>query len=291
MNKIIKKIITIFIVIILTFNNVILCLNQSINKLIIDNYLKEEIQNLSLTGLIESDELKDNITMKKIKRHLDILYAITDIIDIPKEKVTTLIDSKISKDIVYKVILNIIDSIRNNEQEVLFNIDDYNSIVDDNLEIILKEKKINLSPKEEAILSKLLKEVGKNILKDIPTTKVILDDMSNNEKIFIRILINDNYSVIITINIILMLILFVINWNRNYFIKLSIVSGISASILFIINFVLHSLTYACDSEWQFMANLITYLKSSILFSATIFLVITFSLIFIYIAVKRNKLAK
>ena len=60
------------------------------------------------------------------------------------------------------------DYIKTDVDKPLFSINEFNAIIDENIDSNLDEKKISINFIKKKLLVKTLKYVGKNILKDIP---------------------------------------------------------------------------------------------------------------------------
>ncbi len=288
MNRRIKIIISYFILGLVTVFTYLLIINVSSKSLYNPIYIKKELSHISVTEIINSSIFDDNPKMQNIRKDLNSLYSVADILDIPRDKITGLINSKISTDVITRIVINITDTLITGNKKALFDINDYNKIVDDNLELILNEKNVQLSSDEKKLLSKILKEVGEKIIKDVPSTELVLDKVDGNTLDIIRILISKQFKYfLIVMDIILLIILICLNLNRNIFKYLLYSLFLLLALLLVTSILIYHIANIFNNEWLFIKRFILYFNYNIIMSMLYILVFIIILFVIRCIMKRK----
>ena len=204
-----KKILTIILTLVLTINTSLCLLNVSINNLVNDKYISDKVYEIDFVDTINNSNDKN---IKKVRKNLDILYAITDIINIDNEKIDSIINSKITRDTVITVVHNIYDSIKYDKEEDLITVKDYRTIVDNNIDYINNNLKLNLDIPKKLILKEALYKVGDKVIKDVPTTGSITNEMNRTSYNLLHILLSSNTVIVcIILELVVVGILYLIN--------------------------------------------------------------------------------
>ena len=239
-------------------------------------YLEKELSNISVTDIINSHIFDSNNHIRKIRKNLDSIYSVADILDIPDDKITEIINSKISTDILTKIIININDTLVTGNKKELFNINDYNHIVDDNIDLITKEINLELSYEEKIILTKILKEVGEKTIKDIPDTNSVIERIDSYKLNIIKLVINNQVRHnLIIIDAILFLILLCLNLNCNILKILFKGLMILLVLLLITSIFVANIANMFNDEWLFIRRFILYFNYNIILNIIYVVIITF----------------
>ena len=239
-------------------------------------YLEKELSNISVTDIINSHIFDSNNHIRKIRKNLDSIYSVADILDIPDDKITEIINSKISTDILTKIIININDTLVTGNKKELFNINDYNHIVDDNIDLITKEINLELSYEEKIILTKILKEVGEKTIKDIPDTNSVIERIDSYKLNIIKLVINNQVRHnLIIIDAILFLILLCLNLNCNILKILFKGLMILLVLLLITSIFVANISNMFNDEWLFIRRFILYFNYNIVLNIIYVVIITF----------------
>ena len=251
-------------------------------------YLEKELANISIIDIINSSKFDNDSNIQKIRKNINSIYSVADILDIPKEKITEIIDSKISTDIITKIIINITDTLVTGNKNELFNIDDYNYIVDNNIDLITSEINLNLNDEEKFILTKILKEVGEKTIKDIPSTDLVLKKIDSYKLNIIRIIISERIRYILAIvDAILLSILVFLNFNRNIIKYLLKSLFVLLSVLLITSIIVYKSTYIFNNEWLFIKRFILYFNYNVIMGMIYSAILIFILLCINYIIKRK----
>lgn len=288
MKKQIKISISYFILVLFTICTYLLIINISSKDLVKPEYLEKELANISVTNIINSHVFDNDKDIQKIRKNINSIYSVADILNIPADKITEIINSKISTDIITKIVINITDTIVTGDKKELFNLTDYNQIVDNNIDLITNEINLNLSYEEKIILTKILKEVGEKTIKEVPSTDLVLDKIDSNKLNIIRIIISKHIRYILVVfDIILLSILVFLNLNYNiikYLLKSLFVLLIG---LFVTSIFVHKSADIFNNEWLFIKRFIFYFNYNVIISMIYIAILIFILLFINCIIKRK----
>lgn len=288
MIKKIKISVSYFILVLFTICTYLLIINISVKDLVEPKYLEKELANISIIDIINSSKFDNDSNIQKIRKNINSIYSVADILDIPKEKITEIIDSKISTDIITKIIINITDTLVTGNKNELFNIDDYNYIVDNNIDLIISEINLNLNDEEKFILTKILKEVGEKTIKDIPSTDLVLKKIDSYKLNIIRIIISEHIRYILAIvDAILLSILVFLNFNRNIIKYLLKSLFVLLSVLLITSIIVYKSTYIFNNEWLFIKRFILYFNYNVIMGMIYSAILIFILLCINYIIKRK----
>ena len=288
MIKKIKISVSYFILVLFTICTYLLIINISAKDLVEPKYLERELANISIIDIINSSKFDNDSNIQKIRKNINSIYSVADILDIPKEKITEIIDSKISTDIITKIIINITDTLVTGNKNELFNIDDYNYIVDNNIDLITSEINLNLNDEEKFILTKILKEVGEKTIKDIPSTDLVLKKIDSYKLNIIRIIISERIRYILAIvDAILLSILVFLNFNRNIIKYLLKSLFVLLSVLLITSIIVYKSTYIFNNEWLFIKRFILYFNYNVIMGMIYSAILIFILLCINYIIKRK----
>ena len=206
-----KKIITIILTLVLAFNTSLCVLWVSTNSLVNNNYIKEKVYDVDIVSSINNSN-DDNL--KRVQQDLAILYTITDMINIDNEKVNNIINSKIAKDTLTKITINIYEAIKFDKEVEIISIDDYQNIVNDNIDYLNDSLKLKLDDTGKKVLRETLYLVGNKIIKDVPSTGSITSSMSPSSYFLLHILFSSS-TIFILIIIELLIICIITIMYRN----------------------------------------------------------------------------
>lgn len=288
MIKKIKISVSYFILVLFTICTYLLIINISAKDLVEPKYLEKELANISIIDIINSSKFDNDSNIQKIRKNINSIYSVADILDIPKEKITEIIDSKISTDIITKIIINITDTLVTGNKNELFNIDDYNYIVDNNIDLITSEINLNLNDEEKFILTKILKEVGEKTIKDIPSTDLVLKKIDSYKLNIIRIIISERIRYILAIvDAILLSILVFLNFNRNIIKYLLKSLFVLLSVLLITSIIVYKSTYIFNNEWLFIKRFILYFNYNVIMGMIYSAILIFILLCINYIIKEK----
>lgn len=288
MIKKIKISVSYFILVLFTICTYLLIINISAKDLVEPKYLEKELANISIIDIINSSKFDNDSNIQKIRKNINSIYSVADILDIPKEKITEIIDSKISTDIITKIIINITNTLVTGDKKELFNLTDYNQIVDNNIDLITNEINLNLSYEEKIILTKILKEVGEKTIKEVPSTDLVLDKIDSDKLNIIRIIISKHIRYILAIvDAILLSILVFLNFNRNIIKYLLKSLFVLLSVLLITSIIVYKSTYIFNNEWLFIKRFILYFNYNVIMGMIYSAILIFVLLCINYIIKRK----
>lgn len=288
MIKKIKISISYFILVLFTICTYLLIINISSKDLVKPEYLEKELANISVTNIINSHVFDNDKDIQKIRKNINSIYSVADILNIPDDKITEIINSKISTDIITKIVINITDTLVTGDKKELFNLTDYNQIVDNNIDLITNEINLNLSYEEKIILTKILKEVGEKTIKEVPSTDLVLDKIDSDKLNIIRIIISKHIRYILVVfDIILLSILVFLNFNRNIIKYLLKSLFVLLSVLLITSIIVYKSTYIFNNEWLFIKRFILYFNYNVIMGMIYSAILIFILLCINYIIKRK----
>lgn len=288
MNKSIKKFISYFILVTSTIFTYVIIVNYSSQYLYNPTYIEKELEHISVTDIINSSIFDKDSKMLKIRKNIDSIYSVADILDISKDKITGLINSKISTDVITKIVVNVMDTLITGHKQELFDINDYNQIVDNNLDLILTEINLNLSYEEKLILSKILKEVGEKIIKDVPSTDLVIEKLDSHTLTIIKLISSKQVrDVFIIVDIVLWIILIFLNLNRNVLKYLLKELLVLLGVLLVTVLIIFKFSKTFNNEWLFIRRIILYFNYNLIINMIYIVMTVFVLFVIHCMIKRK----
>lgn len=280
----IKNKIIIFISIILIIVNILLILSVSTNDVLKEEYIENEINKTSVHDLIYSEKFDSSDLIKKVRKHLDTIYSISDVLDID---INSIVESNVFKEVLAKIYLNVINSIKDNNNIPLFNIEDYNDITSKNIDLVLEDKNIKLSITQKNLLVSTLEKIGIKILKDIPDTNSVTKSIPKYKYNTIHFITNNNVrNILITLDIIFLLILIVTRHSINVLKDIFRISIVLIVSLVVINVYLNIYSSRYINEFNFINRMFKYYNYTIFIYELLILVIAITTLFIYNIIKK-----
>lgn len=250
-------------------------------------YIEKEVPKISVKAVLYSSKFDNNYNVRKVRNHLDTVYSVYDILNLDQTKIDKLIDSKISKSVITKMSINIMNSLKNDTNYELFNIDDYNNLVDENIDDVVKIDIPIIGDIGKKKITDSVKDAGDKIIKDIPDTYAVTKKISSSRKFIIYVLTNENVrNILLMLDIIVIAILFYLHKSINLLLELSKLMILTDCILLIFNmlFIIYASKYS--GEWLFIKRCINFYNYSIIYNEFIFLIISVVFIIIFKMIKR-----
>ena len=283
----IKKTVNIVVNIILIIINVLLILNISSYNVMSEAYIEKEVPKISVKNVIYSSKFDNNYNVRKVRKHLDKVYSVYDILNLDESKIDKLIDSKISKSIMTKVSINIMKSLRDDTNYELFDINDYYNLVDENIDDVVKIDIPIIGDIGKKKISDSVKDAGDKIITDIPDTSTVTKKMKSSRKFIIYMLSNEDVrSVLLMLDIIFIVVLFFLHKSINILLETSKLMILTDCILLVFNmlFVIYASKYS--GEWFFIRRAVNFYNYSIIYNEFIYLICAVIFIFMYKIIKR-----
>lgn len=283
----IKKKINLIVNIMLVIINVLVILNISSYNVMSDAYIEKEIPKVSIKSVIYSSKYDNNYNMRKVRSSIDKIYDVYDLLNMDESKIDNLIDSKIFKSIMTKISINVMKSLRDDTNYVLFNINDYNNLVDENIDNIIKIDIPVIGDIGEKKIKKSLKDAGSNIIKDIPDTYTLTKKIPKSRKVIIYILSNENVrNILLVLDIIFIAILFLLHKSINILLEASKLMILTDCILLIFNILFMLYASSFKDEWIFIKRALNFYNYSIVYYEFIYLIVSGLFIASYKIIKR-----
>ena len=285
----VKKRISIILCILFVLNSFIITLNISSKDIIKEEYIQKQINNnVSIIDIIYSKKFDKNKSIIKIRDNINSIYDIANFLNIDTSKMDTILESNIFKTTFTKISMNIINSIKDDKYYKLVNEDDYDSIIEENIDDLLNKIDIKLLKSFREPIVKLLRKIGSDVIEEIPTTEKVFKKMPNYKKKFINIILNDNLkNIMITINILILAVLIYLNRNYKLLLNLSYVIISIILLLFISNIYLVVYSNKYINEWIFVNNIIKHSNYNIIFYEMLLIFIMSILLSIYEIIKKS----
>ena len=279
----IKKIINIIII----FINILLVLNISSIYIFSDEYIEKEISKVSINDILYSSKFDNNYKVIKIRKSINLTSKVLDILVLEHTTIEELINSDISNSIVIKISINMKNSFKNNKNYSLFNIDDYNEIVDKNIDKIISNDLPIIGSEGKKIVSDSIKKLGNKIIDDIPDTDSITNKIPVYRKVIIFLLSNEKVRTCLVIfDIIFVIILVLMHKSIKVLLDISKDILISSLLLLIINIMLFKYASSFNSEWSFIGRCLTYYNYSIIYNEVILIILSIVFIVSYKVIKK-----
>ena len=252
-----------------------------------EQYIEKEVPKISMKEVLYSSKFDNNYNMRMVRKHLDTIYSVYDILHLDESKIDKLIDSKISKSILTDVSINIMNSLKTNTDCELFSIDNYDKVVDDNIDDVIKIDVPVIGDIGKKKIKNSVKSVGSKILKDIPSTSKITSKIPKIKRIIIYMFSNDNVrNILLILDIILIAFLIFLNKSLDILLDFSKLIIATDCILFTFNilFALYASHYT--DEWLFIKRAINFYNYSLIYNELLFLIVSIILIILYKLIKR-----
>ena len=183
--------------------------------------------------------------------------------------------------------MNIINSVKDNKDYIMFNNDDYNNIVDRNIDEVLEDIDIDVLIEHKDLVVKVLDEIGSKALSDISDTKKVREKIPSELSSMLYLISNDNVrSVLIIIDVMLIIFLLVLDFSVNIFSKLAKILLFTIPLLIVVNIILYNYSLQFVNEWYPVNRVINYYNYSIISYEAIFVVIAISMYLIKIIIKK-----
>lgn len=283
-----KEIVRYLFIILISFLNIILLFNYSSYEVTSEKYIKNSIEeNTNIIDIVYSKKFNKNKTIIKVRKKVDKIVSIGKLInkeDIIKQDI---LNSTISKQIVSTMAINIVNSIRDNKYYSLYELDDYYYLLDNNIDNIIESANIPLLYNFKSNILDILKDLGEDIIKDIPSTYKITKRIPNYKYNIMHYVINyNNRKILISIDIIL-LILLIILYRNKIINNLIIILIISIIFTFIIQIYLLTISNSYINEWSFIKIMFKdYINKTV--TLNIFMIIILIIISSYKVIKNKK---
>lgn len=283
-----KEIVRYLFIILISFLNIILLFNYSSYEVTSEKYIKNSIEeNTNIIDIIYSKKFNKNKTIIKVRKKVDKIVSIGKLInkeDIIKQDI---LNSTISKQIVSTMAINIVNSIRDNKYYSLYELDDYYYLLDNNIDNIIESANIPLLYNFKSNILDILKDLGEDIIKDIPSTYKITKRIPNYKYNIMHYVINyNNRKILISIDIILFILLIILYRNK-IINNLIIILIISIIFTFIIQIYLLTISNSYINEWSFIKIMFKdYINKTV--TLNIFMIIILIIISSYKVIKNKK---
>lgn len=253
-------------------------LNLSTKNVVKEKYISEQInKNVSIIQLIYSKSFDKNEEIVDIRKKIRRLYTVNSFFNVDEKQLDRIINSKIFKDTFVKISMNIINSIKDNSDCPIFNIDDYNYIVDNNIDRVLDEINIDVLKNNKETIVKILKDIYDNHFDDIPHTKDVKKYIKGYN--IIHFVTNENIRIILIIlDIICLITLILIEYNISVLLTLSKIIICCTGMFIITNIIVYTYSMSFINEWSFIKHIINYYNNTIIYYEIIFN--TFLILFI-----------
>ena len=272
-----KKRLIIIISSLLVIINYLLLLNIGSKTVFREESIRNTIyKEASITDLIYSKKFDNNDTINKYRKNIILIYTITDLFNVEKEKIDQIVESNIFKEVLVRILINIINSIKDDKQYQLFSINDYNNIVDGNIDDVLNKINLNKNSNLKTVIVTILKRIGSKSFDDVSTTNKVVDNIPNYKVNIIHIIFNNNIMIILlVIDILLLGLLFIISKEYKYIISIITILSI---LLLLTNLYLLYLGNRYNNEWHFIKTIINKYNSNIcIYTITCFIIFIISL--------------
>lgn len=273
-----KKRLIIIISSLLVIINYLLLLNIGSKNIFREENIRNTIyKDASINNIIYSKKFDNNNTVNKYRKNIRLIYTITDLFNVEEEKITQIIESNIFKEVLVRISMNIINSIKDNIQYKLFNITDYNNIVDNNIDDVLDKINLNTNSNLKKVIITILKRIGYKSFDDVSTTNKVIDNIPNYKVNIMYIVFNSNIRfILLVIDILLLCLLIII--SKDCKCVISIISLLSI-LLLITNLYLLYLANRYNNEWYFIKSIINKYNSNIcIYTITCFTIFIISLL-------------
>lgn len=235
-----------------------------------------KIQNSSATSE-EKSEIADiiNSAYEEAENH-----------GISGELVDTIFDSNEVKQFLGKIVGTTTDNIINNNKEKSVTSEDFNQLIDDNIDKWIKESNIDISDSKKEVLVIRMKSVGKGIVENLPISENIVENIDQDYLNIIQFIFSFKVKLIlISISLISLVSLILLNRKKSTWLLYSGFSTLLTSIgLISISIIIFDIiTYILKGyNLSFMISAFSNtLSKNVMITGFIFLIISLILFTIY----------
>ncbi len=281
---------TICVSILLVITICIFCISSFATK---ENIIKKMKQTDLLTEVKKIKNSGSSNKNSKLTNAIEDMYSLAEQFNVDEKVVDTIINSKITKEIIGSAIGNLTDyAINGKNTKILSEQDTYN-IISDNLDDLLKENNItiNVSQKE-----KFLREIKKqlpDIIKLVPNSKNLLGTNYNKKIKTIQKIFSKNTKILLVTLLLITIIITIILKKENYawVNNISVALLLSGLITIGLSLLLPSIIVTSMSEADislFASSLTDFIAKPILYSGITTIIISIILFIIYKNIQKLK---
>ena len=279
----IKKKFIIIISIILVLNSFLIIVNRSANNILKDDFISKKISdNVSIKRIIYSKRFKKNKAILNLRNDIDTLYTLFDTAKVDKEIIDKILESKIFKETFTMISLNYLHSLRDNKYYKIFDLDDYEKIVDNNIDELLEDIGIDVLKIFKRPIVSVLKKMGTDIVDGVPTTEKAIKSLPLYKRTIIKLILSETiYISLIIISVILFILLIIIKLNYSIISSLILINIGIILLLSGSSFILTFIIGKYNNEWSFIGKILNSIDNKMLFYQTGLGLITLFMIIVY----------
>ncbi len=209
MKTILNQIITI------VFSVVLFCL---IMIILISNFftvetMQKNFQNIDVVHEIKKIQNSTTAgTSAEVADLIDTAYTEAENHGIDKELVNTIFNDKETKNFLGLLVGTTTDYVINGKKEDIPTSEDFNKLLDDNIDRWIKESGISISDTKKEVLLIRMKSMSSGIIDNIPNYNTVKNTVNNNVLTTIKLIFSENIKIALSIlTITLIIILYLIN--------------------------------------------------------------------------------
>lgn len=279
----IKKKFIIIISIILVLNSFLIIVNRSANNILKDDFISKKISdNVSIKRIIYSKRFKKNKAILNLRNDIDTLYTLFDTAKVDKEIIDKILESKIFKETFTMISLNYLHSLRDNKYYKIFDLDDYEKIVDNNIDELLEDIGIDVLKIFKRPIVSVLKKMGTDIVDGVPTTEKAIKSLPLYKRTIIKLILSETiYISLIIISVILFILLIIIKLNYSIISSLILINIGIILLLSGSSFILTFIIGKYNNEWSFIGKILNSIDNKMLFYQIGLGLITLFMIIVY----------
>ncbi len=227
---------------------------------------------------------------------IDEMYSLASQFSVSEEVVDSIIDSKITKQIIGDAVGNITDYVVNGKDTKAFSEDDIYNLVNDNLDDILESSNVSM---DEGQKEKFLREVKKqlpDIVEVIPTSESLANSGYNFEINMVQEFFSTNVKVILCVGLVICALIVIIlkrnnfEWCADLGVTLLISGLVIMGISLLVPSVVVDMIGATDLS-LFASSITDILTKPILYSGTIILVLAIIFLIFYKVMEKRSFKK
>ena len=275
-----KRRLILIISILIVINTFVIILSKCTTEVVTDENITKQINNnVTVSKIIYSKKFNKNKSILQLRDNIDLLASINESTE---NKVDKILNSKIFKETFNKIALNYIHSIRDNKYYKIFDIDDYEKIVDDNIDELLNNIDIDLLKVFKKPITNIIKKMGTDITDEISTTEKAIKKVPHYKRSIIQILMNKTLTnVLLIIDISLLILLVVLRLNFSVISNIILIN-ISLIVLLVgATIILNMIASKYNNEWMFIKNIFDLINDKILLYQALLAVLTAVMVFSY----------
>lgn len=279
----IKKKFIIIISIILVLNSFLIIVNRSANNILKDDFISKKISdNVSIKRIIYSKRFKKNKAILNLRNDIDTLYTLFDTAKVDKEIIDKILESKIFKETFTMISLNYLHSLRDNKYYKIFDLDDYEKIVDNNIDELLEDIGIDVLKIFKRPIVSVLKKMGTDIVDGVPTTEKAIKSLPLYKRTIIKLILSETiYSSLIIVSVILFILLIILKLNYSIISSLILINIGIILLLSGSSFILTFTIGKYNNEWSFIGKILNSIDNKMLFYQIGLGLITLFMIIVY----------